>query len=161
MASVLFVCTANRYRSPIAAACFQTELFKQKNIQNWTILSAGTWTTDGQPAISDAVRKARQFDLDIQNHRSRAITADLLKQADLTLVMEQGQKEALHIEFKFARPKIYLLTEVADGFAYDIPDPMNSPGKIDVVPGICEMIYKGLDKIYSLALENEAKFPLT
>ena len=157
MASVLFVCTANRYRSPIAAACFKDELLKRKNIQDWNISSAGTWTTDGVPAVPDAIRKARQFGLDIQAHRSRAITAELLQQAGLILVMEQGQKEALQIEFKFARPRVFLLTEVVEGIPNDIPDPMNDPGNIDVVPSICELIRTGFNKIYILAIESEDK----
>jgi protein-tyrosine phosphatase len=161
MASVLFICTANRYRSPIAAACFQDQLLKRKEVKDWHILSAGTWTTDGLPAVPEAIRKARQFGLDIQEHRSCAISTNLLQQAGLILVMEQGQKEALQVEFKFARPKVHLLTEVVEGIPYDIPDPMNDPGNIDVVSVICELIQTGFDKIFNLAAENEAKLRST
>jgi len=154
MASVLFVCTANRYRSPIAEVCFRDELLKRNDAQNWNVLSAGTWTTDGLPAVSDAIRRASQFGLSIQSHRSRAITPDFLQQADLILVMEQGHKEALQIEFQFARQKIYLLTEVVEGIPYDIPDPMNDLVNTDVVTVICELIRTGFDKIYNLAIKN-------
>ena len=151
MTQILFVCTANRYRSVIAAACFKDELIKRKLGDKWTVLSAGTWTTDGLPAMADAIQQAKQSGLDIQEHRSRAITMDMLQDADLVLVMEGGQKEALQIEFPSCREKILLLSDVTEGIPYDIPDPVTNPSNIDVVSEICKLIRTGFDKIYTLA----------
>lgn len=147
MSKILFVCTANRYRSPIAEACFKAELIKREQAQNWDVSSAGTWTQDGQPAMSDAVRKAELLGLDIQAHLSRAITEDLIKETDLILVMEQGQKEALQSEFAQQREKIFLLSEVTSGLAYSIPDPVIEKDVGDVPKEICDLIQKNYKKM--------------
>jgi protein-tyrosine-phosphatase len=152
MTQILFVCTANRYRSVIAEACFKDELSRKKQGGNdWIVLSAGTWTTNGMAPMKEAVQLARELGLDVQNHRSTAITGEMLQQADLVLVMESGQKEALQVEFPAYRRKIYLLSEAARGMSYDIPDPMSGTAGIDVVLEICELIRTGFDRICILA----------
>src|SRR5512147_3158605 len=120
MTSILFVCRANRYRSPIAAACFQSELIKHQQEQGWEVSSAGTWTMDELPPVPDAILEARQLGLDIRRHQSRVVTAGMLRDADLILVMERGQKEALQIEFPDCRPRVVLLTELVEDRPYDI-----------------------------------------
>jgi protein-tyrosine phosphatase len=151
MTRILFVCTANRYRSVIAAAWFKDELVRRKQENQWNVLSAGTWTTGGMPAMTDAIQQAKQIGLNIKEHRSRVITGDMIQAADLVLVMEGGQKEALQIEFPSYREKILLLSEAASGIHYDIPDPMGKPLDVDVVPEICELIHVGFDRICALA----------
>ncbi len=151
MPTVLFVCTANRYRSPIAEACFKAELARRQLDQGWDISSAGTWTQDDLPAMPDAIQKASQLGLDIQAHRSRAISSGLLQPVNLILVMEAGQKEALQNEFPHKRGNIFLLSEVTDGLLYDIPDPVVDPAAGDVVPEICNLIRNGFDRIIILA----------
>jgi protein-tyrosine phosphatase len=154
MITILFVCTANRYRSPIAAACFKNELIKRNQEKDWDVSSAGTWTMDGLPPVPDAILVARQLGLDIQEHRSRAVTSDMLQQVDLVLVMERGQKEALQIEFQAYRQKIALLTEVAEGTLYDIADPMTDPRNVNAGSEIYRLIHAGFEKICAQAIEN-------
>jgi protein-tyrosine phosphatase len=151
MPNILFVCTANRYRSPIAAACFRKELARRKLQEKWKISSAGTWTTDGLPASSDAITSAKRLGLDISNHQSRAITGALMQDADLILVMEQGQKEALEIEFPKSAHKVHLLTEAATGISYDIPDPAVSSSAGEVHTELDELIRQGFDRLRELA----------
>lgn len=152
MTQILFICTANRYRSVIAAACFKDELVKRRQENGWNVLSAGTWTTNGLPAMTEAIQRAKQIGLDIQDHRSSAITETMLQDANLVLVMESGQKEALHIEFPSFREKILLLSEAAKGIPYDILDPLGNPSNADVVAEICELIRAGFNNICAVAL---------
>lgn len=154
MTSILFVCTANRYRSPIAAACFKDELGKRERERDWQILSAGTWTTNGLPAMPEAILEARLLGLDIRAHRSQVVTQDLVQKADLILVMERGQKEALQVEFPAHRHKVALLTEVADGSVQDISDPVMNPSEVGVVSQIQELIQTGFENICELAAKN-------
>ncbi|MGB8214214.1 MAG: hypothetical protein WCE68_11710 [Anaerolineales bacterium] len=128
MPSILFVCSANRYRSVLAAAFFCQCLEQVADRESWSVSSAGTWTKPGLPPDARALQDARDWGLDIKRHRSRQVDANLLAQNDLVLVMEAGQKEALQIEFPMERNKIYLLSEVANGLPYDIPDPLNPDG---------------------------------
>jgi len=157
MTSILFVCRANRYRSPIAAACFKEELIKRQQDLDLDISSAGTWTMDGLPPVSDAIREANQLGLDIRGHQSRIVTADMLQAADLILAMERGQKEALQIEFPVYRQKIALLTEVAGENSHDIADPMSDPQNVGVGSEICRLIQAGFETICAQAIENSER----
>ncbi len=150
MPMILFVCTANRYRSPIAAACFRKELELRKPGSDWQVRSAGTWTTDGLPAVGEAIRRAQQLGLDISAHRSQIIDSKLMKFADLILVMEQGHREALQSEFPESAYKVHLLSEAATGASYDIADPMTSRLDTNVAAEIDELIHDGFDRICAL-----------
>jgi protein-tyrosine-phosphatase len=154
MNSILFVCTANRYRSPIAAACFKAELIKREQEKNWNVHSAGTWAMDGYPPMPAAILEAKQVGLNIQDHQSRIITAEMLQESDLVVVMERGHKEALQVEFKMYRQKIVLLSEVTQGSSYDIVDPVADPRSADIVSQICRLIQAGFEKICARAIEN-------
>jgi protein-tyrosine phosphatase len=123
MTSVLFVCTANRFRSPLAEAAFRLELQRSKSPGTWLVGSAGTWTVDGLKPVHEAIQIAEDLGLDLSAHRSRIINSDLLKEYSLILVMQSSHKEALGIEFPEFMDKVFLLSEALGGIAYDIPDP--------------------------------------
>lgn len=125
MPSVLFVCTGNQYRSPLAAAAFlqRAESDDRPGAAAWTVSSAGTWTASGLSPLPDALRVARNLGLDLADHTTCALEAGSLTASDLVLVMEQGHKESILSEFPSARGKVHLLSEAVDHAAYDIPDP--------------------------------------
>ena len=151
MPAILFVCTANRYRSPLAEACFKQQLAKHIDSSKWAVSSAGTWTEDGLPPMPKAIEDAKRLNLDIQGHRSRMVTKELVERSSLILVMEHGQKEALRQEFPTYREKILLLSEVTGGIPYDIPDPVMDPSVGDVAGEICKLVKEGFEKILGLA----------
>ncbi len=150
MTNILFVCMANRYRSPIAEACFKAETTKRGEEENWHISSAGTWTKDGFPPMQDARTQAEKLGLDIQNHRSRVVSNEILDKADLILVMEQGQKEALSNEYPQVKNKIYMLAEATIGISYNIPDPITHKNEDSIPLEICDLIRKHYEKITAL-----------
>lgn len=153
MPSVLFVCTANRYRSPIAAAAFTARLKEKDEANQWLVGSAGTWTKPGLPPLPVAIQMARKYGLDIEKNTSRPISEALLSQYDLILVMEKGQKEALGTEFPGFSKRIYLLSEIADGRVYDIPDPAHFENEADeVIRDMLGLIRAGYEKIARQAL---------
>ena len=123
----LFVCMANQFRSPIAAACLQQIVQREYPEEEWVVESAGTWTKDGLPAPTHTLRIAQSLGLaGLERHATRQVHQALLDRFDLVLVMENGQKEALRFEFPSASGRIYLLSELVDGIDYDIPDPSSS-----------------------------------
>lgn len=61
----------------------------------------------------------RERGLDLEGHRSKPTTGELLRQFDLILVMEGGQREAIQIEFPEAARGVELLSTAA-GRSYDI-----------------------------------------
>jgi protein-tyrosine-phosphatase len=123
MPSVLFVCTANQCRSPTAQALFARKLEEEAVEGDWRVGSAGTYAQPGMPPTPNAQSVVGELGLDISDHRSRRVDADLLADFDLVLVMERGHKEALQFEFPEAAARVHLLSEMV-GEVYDIEDPV-------------------------------------
>jgi protein-tyrosine phosphatase len=152
MTSILFVCTANQFRSPLAAASFAKEVKKHCVDQEISISSAGIWAYTGKHARSDAIVFGNQNGIDLNDHRSREVTESLLAQSDLILVMESGQREAIIKEFPAFRSHIYLLSEAAGFYPFDIPNPYALHIKPEIAAlEIFEITTLGYAYIYDLA----------
>ena len=157
MPSVLFVCTANRFRSPLAAAFFQRMLGSSARTSPWSVDSAGTWTSTGLQVLPEALLIARRQGFDLSGHRSKLVSEALLSTQDLILVMESGQREALQNEFPLIIDRIYLLSHVTEGRFYDIPDPIDSmEAMMEVGENIHELVKTGFGNIYVLAIHLHA-----
>jgi protein-tyrosine phosphatase len=154
MPSILFVCTANLFRSPIAAACFSECLSRKNWSGEWNIQSAGVWTTTGIPALPIAQTVAERLKLTLERHRSSMVSAEMIAAQDLILVMENGQKEALQSEFPLSRANIFLLSEVVEKRAYDIQDPIQDrlDRCVEVGFQIQDLIDKGFYRICDRAI---------
>ena len=126
MPSILFVCTANLYRSPLAAAFFSRKLQADGDSPRWIVESAGTWAIPGRRVPSAVLMAAGRLGIDLKSHLARRVDRDLLAGHDLILVMERGHREALRVEFPAFQRKVYLLSELADQLEYDIADPAHS-----------------------------------
>ncbi|HUH97904.1 MAG TPA: hypothetical protein VLZ89_11125 [Anaerolineales bacterium] len=152
MPSVLFVCTANQYRSPIAAARFRAKILQDGRPGVWNISSAGTWTTPGLPALPLARKLAHSHGVSLDDHRTRLVSKAQITEFDLVLVMESGHKEALLTEFPFAAGYLFMLSEVVDGLQYDIHNPTSSQEEAEKCIGdLCELLERGYEKICQLA----------
>src|SRR5512135_68881 len=97
--SVLFVCTANQCRSPMAEALFKSLAAQHGESDRWQIQSAGTWAEAGRPATSLAQAVMQRRGIDLSAHRSRAVDAELLAATTVILVMTRNHQEALRAEF--------------------------------------------------------------
>ncbi|MCP4123569.1 MAG: low molecular weight protein arginine phosphatase [Bacteroidetes bacterium] len=148
MKSVLFVCTANRYRSPFAAAIFRQRLDKDGLVEEWKIGSAGTWAPLGFPALPHIVQKAQELGLDLSGHSSIEVTKGMLSDYKTIIVMETGHKEALITEFPDARERIFLLSEIVDRVVYDIADPAKNMEEADEIAGeLYDLVQRGYSDI--------------
>jgi protein-tyrosine phosphatase len=90
---VLFVCTGNTCRSPLAVGALKHELGAEG--ARVDVSSAGTGAWEGEPATESSVQVAARDGVDLSAHRSRRATTALLRQADLVLVMERSHLEAV------------------------------------------------------------------
>lgn len=120
--SILLVCTGNRCRSPMAAVLLRHLLERKGLGAHYRIETAGTWAEEGQPALPEAQAVMRERGLDLSQHRSRRVSADLLHAFDLVLVMEAGHREALQVEYPELGARLQMLTAMA-GSAYSLRDP--------------------------------------
>jgi protein-tyrosine-phosphatase len=120
--SVLFVCTANQCRSPMAAALLRSLADQRGEADRWQIQSAGTWAEPERPAtqLSQAVMQRRGITL--AEHRSRSVTAELLESVDVVLVMTRHHQEALQAEFPTVQGRVLLVSQLIDR-KFDIEDP--------------------------------------
>jgi protein-tyrosine-phosphatase len=91
MTHVLFVCTGNMCRSPLAAALMQREA-EARGLADLTVSSAGTGAWDGAPASEGAYLIALEHGLDLSAHRARLVSRDLLQEADLVLTMARHHR---------------------------------------------------------------------
>ncbi len=86
MTHVLFVCTGNICRSPLAEALLNREL-RARGAEGFTVGSAGTGAWDGAPASEGAYLIALEHGLDLSGHRARLLTRRLVDEADVVLSM--------------------------------------------------------------------------
>src|SRR5439155_23578875 len=86
---ILFVCTGNTCRSPMAAAALAHELGTEG--ARVEVASAGTAAWEGQPATEGAIEVANGDGIDLGAHRCRRVTPVLVRGADLVLVMDREQ----------------------------------------------------------------------
>jgi len=158
MPSILFVCTANQFRSPLAAACFSRKLSGLNWKGDWIIQSAGTWAAPDQPPLPVAIAVARKLGVSLEGHRSRCVTPALVSIQDLILVMETGQKEALQHEFAIFSKRVFLLSEIVENKAEDISDPVISDTEsyIETALRINQLIEHGFYRICGKTLKTSA-----
>jgi protein-tyrosine-phosphatase len=150
--SVLFVCTANQCRSPMAEALLKSLAARRGEADRWQIQSAGTWTEPGRPATQLSQAVMRQRSIDVSGHRSRLIDADMLGKAAVILVMTRHHKEAVQAEFPEIRHKVYLLSQLIDR-SFDVEDPFG--GTLDdyelCATDLQNILTDGYDRLVELA----------
>jgi protein-tyrosine phosphatase len=115
---VLFVCTGNTCRSPLAAAALVEAL--GQDAARVEVGSAGTAAWEGQPASEGAIEAAAQDSVDVSEHRSRRVTPALLRAADLVLVMERGHLSAVQA-LGAAPERTHVLSEWPEPGEPDLP----------------------------------------
>lgn len=115
---ILIVCTGNICRSPIAAAMFR------KRLPERHFDSAGLSALVGQGVEPKALQLALADDLDVAGHQARQLNGDMLTNADLVLVMSDGQRREIGSRWPEMLGKTMRLGQwLEDGTGRDIPDP--------------------------------------
>ena len=88
---VLFVCTGNICRSPLAAAMLRRAL-DERDLRDVEVTSAGTGAWDGAPASEGAYLVGLESGLDLSGHRARLLTREVVEASDLILTMARHHR---------------------------------------------------------------------
>ena len=124
MKSVLFVCTGNICRSPIAEGLFRRLVGNRKDIE---VLSAGVHAVRGQPPSLYAVQVCANEGVDISDLRSQPLTSALVDRATHIFAMTGGHVETIQALFPHGAEKSFLLREFEEPGTTvwrDVPDPI-------------------------------------
>ncbi len=130
--TILFVCTGNTCRSPMAAAIARHEL-AARNIPDTSpddrtvatrVRSAGLSAAHGSPITPEAARALHEMGIEDAEHSSRELTRQLVADASVIYAMTRAHAEGVRAIDPHAR------VELLDPAAKDIPDPIGSPQKV-------------------------------
>lgn len=131
--NLIFICTGNTCRSPMAAAIFQ-KLAAERGLPV-NIRSAGMAAVEGEPASPNAVQACREIGIDLSAHRSRQFRRDDLSWADLFLVMSPSHAAVL-TQAGIPTEKIRIL---------DMPDPYG--GSLEVYRACRDALTSCLERL--------------
>ena len=152
MLRVLFVCTGNTCRSPMAEAIFYEKVRLSGMNDRIRVLSAGVAAQEVFPASKGAQNAMMRRGLSLAEHRSRLLLPEFVRAADLILTMSQRHKESTIALVPQAEGKVYTLKEFA-GETGDIDDPwMGSDATYEACSAeISRLIELAWDRVIALA----------
>ena len=121
--NLLFVCTGNTCRSPMAAAIAE-DMIRRRGWHHVTARSAGASAGVGSPASAEAVKVAAERGVDLSGHRSRPLTAELVASSDAIIVMSDWHAD--RVRELGGGAKVSLATDFLSDADPDagIPDPI-------------------------------------
>src|SRR5258708_23025406 len=143
---VLFVCTGNICRSPMAKGVFR-ELVRRAGLADaFTIDSAGTYDGHvGKPASPFAIEAARRRGYDIADHKARLLTNEDLERFEHPMAMDRTHLAAMRwmAPRKLQDRPQMLMRSAPDVGVTDIPDPYGGPASgyepaLDLIEAGCK-----------------------
>lgn len=151
---VVFVCSGNICRSPVAAAYLRHRAAKL-GIVDLAVDSAGTLGIEGQPICPDAATVLREVDIDPGPHRSKGVREEDLRRADWIVAMERSHIAYLASHHPEAARRSVLLRafergSTPDPAPADLEDPYGQPIAVyrKQVPLIGRCVYHLLGHLY-------------
>lgn len=141
MKRIVFICTGNTCRSPMAEMLFRAHGGEEKT--GLRAESAGIFTQDGMQASGHAQTVAANRGGDLSAHKSRQITDEIVENAAYLVCMTAAHYDAMLERFPYAEDKLFMLADM------DIADPFGGGLKIyeETADEINEAIVALIDRL--------------
>lgn len=159
MKTILFICTGNVCRSPMAEGIFRHAI---QGRGNYRVVSAGLGAMDGQPPSAHAVEAVKELGIDISGQRSRMLTPELVAQADYIFGMTHSHVDTVMLLYPQAAEKTFLLREfddTLDPFEKDISDPIG--GSYEIYLNCRDQIEQGIVSLLRFVQGEGAMGPIS
>ncbi len=129
---VVFICTANVCRSPMAEKLFEDALTKSDVKKKIRVFSAGLTAANGDQASENSRDAIKEIGLDLSDHRSMAATTTTLHNASAIFCMTESHRALMHLYFELDENfPIYLMREFIEGADdKELPDPFGQDLKV-------------------------------
>ena len=153
--TILFVCTGNLCRSPMAEGLLRHHLEEHGQAGDFNVRSAGTWAVEGSPASVNSVRTMLEWNINLSEHAAHLLTMEDVKEASLVLVMEKTHRDDIVRLLPEEAYKIHLLSEMV-GLRDAVEDPYGEDMEAyrDTAGHIAELIEQGYERILRLSKRN-------
>ena len=121
---VLFVCTANVCRSPMAERLFAHAVDRSKISKKIVSYSAGLSAMDGDKASQNSIDACEELGIDLSGHRSTGLTRASLQEASAVFCMTESHRALINMYFELPPGyPIFLMREFVEGETKELPDP--------------------------------------
>ena len=150
MSVVMFVCTGNICRSPMAEGLLRDKLAREGLAGRHQVLSTGVWAVEGRPASANAVAVMDERGIDIHDHIARTITADDMAEADLILVMSRDHAQMIRNTWPQYDWQVFRLSEMI-GKRKEIEDPYG--GSLKEYRACADLIARYIEQGFKRILE--------